>query len=216
MAYWVQDIGSTSNKVSGTTLAYVWPKSSAAGNTIIACVLFDNAGVTLKPEASLDKPAGETASWVRLGAARSPGTTSGGASSGEMWAITTTVAWTTPTITLTLDTAVVMKAVGFSEYAGLLGPLRNTVGSAYQTGTTAASATTTGTTPVIGDLAVGFLFGSNVAAMQTGDTDTTAGAWSLRSPSDPPAAPQPPTTSASRRPRPSPLPPTRPTTTQRR
>ena len=176
----VKHIGTFATKTAGTTMAWLWPSSSAAGNLIVCYLVFDNAATTLKPVVtSISKMAGETASWVFLGASRSPGVTSGAASSGEMWAIQTTVAWTTPTITATFDTSIAMKSMGFSEFSGANATLRSTSGTHYQaSGTTASSSTTTGTAPVIGDLALGLLFGSNVATPQLGDSDTTGGVWS--------------------------------------
>lgn len=170
--------GGAFNKTAGTTLAGTFTASSAAGNLIVASVLFDNAAVASKPVvSSISKPGGETANWAFLGAARSTSTTAGAFASAEMWCIKTTVAWTTPTITLTLDTSVTMKAIGFLEYSTTEAVARSTAGTAYSTTTTAASATTTGSTPQAGDLAVGFVFQSNSATQPLGDNDTTAGSW---------------------------------------
>lgn len=170
-------------KTAGTTnLGVNISTATTAGNTLIARILFDNAGTASKPVvSSIAKMAGETNSWVFLGAARSTSTSAGAFASGEMWAIQTTVAWSVATYTVTLDTSVTMKANLVQEFSGVLATLRSTVGTAYSTTTTAASAATTGTTPVTGDLTVGFIFGSNVAAAQAGDTDTTGGSWSTAS-----------------------------------
>jgi hypothetical protein len=172
-----------SNKAAGTTLAVTFTASSAAGNLIAAFFIFDNAATASKPVvSSISVPAGETASWVFLGAARSTSTSAGAFASGEMWCIKTTVAWTLPTITVTLDTSTVMKSAGYIEYSGADAVARSTGGTAYSTTTTAASATTTGTTPQVDDLVLGLTFQSNVASGTFVDADTTGGAWVLRTP----------------------------------
>ena len=142
--------------------------------------LRQRSAVASKPIiSSISKAAGETNNWVFLGAARSTSTSAGAFASGEMWCIKTSVAWPNATsLTFTYDTSTVMKAQNILEYSGVDAQLRSTVGTAYCTTTTAASVGTTGTTPRIGDLAIGLLFGSNVAAAQAGDTDTTGGSWS--------------------------------------
>ena len=180
---YVKYLGDTSSKSAGTTVAQVLQGGgSAAGNLIVARVIFDNAATVGKPTvSSISRMAGETATWVKLGEIRHPSSTTAGAfAGGEMWCIRTTVAWS-GTITVTLDTSVTQKAVLMEEFSGAQALLRSTVGTAYSTTTTAASATTTGTAPAINDLAIGLIFGSNVAAQQSADTDTTAGTWSARS-----------------------------------
>jgi len=151
-----------------------------AGNLLVAAILFDNAGTASKPVvSSIGKQAGETNNWVFLGAARSTSTSAGAFASGELWAIKTTVTWPiSQTYVVTLDTSVTMKAAVLFEFSGAEVTLRSTVGTAYSTTTTAAVASSSGTAPVVGDLAVGFLFGSNVAAAQAGDPDNVGGNWS--------------------------------------
>lgn len=178
-ASFVQTLGTSSVKAAGTTLATTFGATTAAGNVLVARVLFDNAATASKPVvSSISKPAGEVASWVFLGAARSTSTSAGAFASGELWAIRTTVAWPAAAVTVTVDTSTTMMANLFMEFSGVTVTQRSTVGTNYSTTTTAASATTTGTTPQVGDLALGFLFGSNVAVVQAGDTDTTGGSWS--------------------------------------
>ena len=175
----VKSLGTSNNKTAGTTLAHTFTGATAAGNLIVARVVFDNFTTASKPiVSSIGKMAGETNNWVLLGAARSTSTSAGAFASGEMWAIQTTVAWSAAAYTTTLDSSVTMKAVLFEEFSGVTATPRSTAGTNYSTTTTAASATTTGTTPQVGDLALGFLFGSNVAAAMAGDNDTTGGAWS--------------------------------------
>jgi hypothetical protein len=182
----VRDHTGVSTKTSGTNNIGVNISTvTTPGNTLIARILFDNYSTTLKPEVlstgGIAKPAGETNDWVRLGASRSPGVTLGAASSAEMWAIRTTVPWPVGSYTVTLDFAVPMKATDVREFSGVLATMRSTTGSSYSGTATVATATTTGTAPVIGDLAVGFIFGSNIAATPTGSNNTTGGTWSTAS-----------------------------------
>jgi hypothetical protein len=77
-----------SNKTAGTALAPVISATALAGNLIVAAIVFDNAATASKPiVSSISKPAGETNSWVFLGAARSTSTTAGAFASGELWCI---------------------------------------------------------------------------------------------------------------------------------
>ena len=175
----VKELGNTFNKTAGTTLALTTTGATSAGNLIVARVLFDNFTTASKPVvSSITKQAGETANWVFLGAARSTSTSGGSFASGEMWAIQTTVNWSASAYTVTLDSSVTQKAIAFTEFSGVTATQRCTAGTNYSTTTTAASAATTGTTPVTNDLALGFIFGSNVATPQAGDNDTTNGSWS--------------------------------------
>ena len=173
----VNQLGNTSNKTAGTTLAQTFGFTTTAGNLIVARVIFDNFTTASKPiVSSISKMAGETANWVFLGAARSTSTSGGAFASGEMWCIQTTVAWS-GSFTVTLDSSVTQKALLFTEYSGTQAVVRSTTGTAYSTTTTAASAVTTGTAPVVNDLALGMVFGSNVAAVQAGSNNTTGGSW---------------------------------------
>ena len=169
----------TSNKTSGTTLDLTLDTSVPAGNLIVARLVYDNAGTASKPLVTgIARAAGETNTWATAVGSNSTSTSAGAFASGAMTWIVTTVAWPAANYTATLDTATVQKAGGFQEFSGATATARSTAGTAYSTTTTAASAATTGTAPVIGDLALGFIFGSNVAVAQAGDTDTTAGSWS--------------------------------------
>ena len=166
----VQNLGNTSNKTAGTTLALTTTGATTAGNLIVACVLFDNAATASKPiVSSITKMAGETASWLFLGAARSTSTSAGAFASGELWCIQTTVNWSAAAYTVTLDTSVTQKAMLFTEFSGVQAVLRNTVGTGYSTSITQAQGNTSGTLPLANDLGIGFLFGSNIAAAQSGD-----------------------------------------------
>jgi len=165
----VQNLGNTSNKTAGTTLALTTTGATTAGNVIVACVLFDNFTTASKPiVSSITKMAGETNNWLFLGAARSTSTSAGAFSSGEMWCIQTTVNWSAAAYTVTLDSSVTQKAILFTEFSGTQAILRNTVGTAYSTTITQASGSTSGTVPSTNDLALGFMFGSNSAAVPFG------------------------------------------------
>jgi len=169
-------------KSAGTTDAYALTSLVPADNLLVATLVHDNAASANTPTiTSISKPAGETASWVLLGAARYPNAvTTGAYANGELWAIKTTVDWPNATsLTVTYSNSITMKAQNILEFSGAEATLRaaTTVATAYSTTTTAASASTSGTAAV-DDLAVGFLFGSNVAAAQAGSTHALGGAWS--------------------------------------
>ena len=169
-------------KAAGTTDAYALTSLVPAGNLLVMTLVHDNAAVVANSVvSSISKPAGETASWVFLGRAQHPTSTSAGAfANGEMWAIKTTVDWPNATsLTVTYGASITMKAQNILEFSGAEAVLRSTVGTAYTAvAGGVAMASTSGTTPVVGDLAVGLIFGSNLSAAQSGDNDTTGGAWS--------------------------------------
>lgn len=166
------------NKAAGTTLALTLDTDVPAGNLIVCYMVYDNTATASKPLiSSITKAAGETTNWVTAAGVNSISTTAGAFASAGVTYIRTTVTWTAGTYTVTLDTSTVMKAGAFQEFSGVKAAAQAN-GSNYSTTTTAASATSSGAPPAIGDLAVGFIFGSNVAAAMAGDTDTTGGSWS--------------------------------------
>jgi len=169
----VNEQGSASTKTAGAANIAVATGSVAPviGNVLVAFIAFDNAATASKPiVSSIGVPAGETNTWVLLGAARSTSTSAGAFMSGEIWAIQTSVAWPASTsFTVTLDSSVTWKATLCREYSGVSVTLRNTIGQAVSATTTAASATTTGTTPQIGDLAIGMFFQPNSTVGGAGD-----------------------------------------------
>lgn len=174
----VKTLGSAFNKSAGTTLNLTTTGATTAGNLIVAYVVFDNFTTASKPVvSSIGRMAGETNTWVSLGAARSTSTSAGAFASGELWCILTTVNWSAAAYTLTLDSSVTMKAFGLVEFSGVTATLRNTAGTAYSTSTTAASASTTGTTPQVNDLVLGWIFTSNQGTSPLGDNDSTGGTW---------------------------------------
>jgi hypothetical protein len=166
---------------SSTTYTLALATDVPAGNLIVARLVYDNAATASKPlVTSIGRAAGETNNWATAVGVNSTSTSAGAFASGAMTYIRTTVVWPAGNYTVTLDTAVTQKSGLFSEFSGVLAtPSVSTVaGTNYSTTTTAASAATTGTAPVIGDLVLGLIFGSNVAAAMAGDTDTTGGSWS--------------------------------------
>jgi hypothetical protein len=152
-----------------------------AGRLLVMVLVHDNAATANSPTvSSISTAAGETASWVLIGRGTYPiAATAGGFANGEMWAIKTTVEWPGSTaLTVTYSTSITMKAQFILEFAGAETTLRCPVASTYATVSQATSVTTTGTTPAVGDLVVGFGFQSNAAVAHAGDSDTTGGAWS--------------------------------------
>jgi hypothetical protein len=169
------------NKTAGTTLAVSLDTEVPAGNLLVLRTVCDNAATAFKPViSSIGRAAGEVQTWTTGLRGNTSSTTAGQYSVGEMSWIRTSVAWPAGAYTVTFDTSVTQKSGFFQEFTGALSTARtaNAIGT-YQTTTTASSAgPTTGSTPVVGDLAIGFIWGSNVAAAQAGDTDTTGGSWS--------------------------------------
>lgn len=179
---YVRDHAEMSIKVAATNNATVGIGATPndVDGLLVARIIFDNFTTASQPVvSSIAKMAGETNNWVFLGAARSTSTSGGAFASGEMWCIKTTVQWTaSSTYVVTLSNSVTMKATQVREFSGVEAALRGAAGTAYSTTTTAASATTSGTAPQIGDLALGFAFASNTVTALGGDTDSTGGSWS--------------------------------------
>lgn len=165
----------TDNLVTATLLANV-----PAGNVLLIDVGADSLSATTPTVSSIDKPGGETATWTKIASHGASSATSLAAVVGELWLIKTTQTWPSGTVITVTFTALggvaVKRGCMCHEFTGLLATLRSTSGT--NTSTTAVpSATTTGTTPVIGDVALGIgtFEGSGTSA---GDADTTSGAWS--------------------------------------
>jgi len=180
MVVFVRDHTVVSIKTSGTTnIGVNISTATTAGNLLVARILTDNAATVGKPVvSSIAKPAGETASWARIGGAWSTsGPTMGIYASGEMWAIKTTVSWPVASYTVTLDTVVTQKATQVQEFAGALATLRSTTGAAWSSG---LYATTTGTAPVAGDLALGFAWLPNQTTPPAATSDSISGTWSTQ------------------------------------
>lgn len=165
----------TDNLVTATLAADV-----AAGNVLVIQVGSDNVGANVPTISSIDKPGGETATWAQIASHGSSSATSLAAVVGYLWAIRTTQVWTSGTvITVTLSAlggVAAKRGCMCHEFTGVLATLRSTSGTNTSM-TGAPSATTTGTTPAVGDVALGIgtFEGSGTAAA---DTDTTGGSWS--------------------------------------
>lgn len=177
----VRNHGAEFVKAAGTTDTYATTALVAAGNTLFAVCVHDNAAAANTPiVSSISRPAGENATWVLLlrntyGSAA----TAGAFASGEVWMIKTTVDWPSATsLTFTYSASITMKLQNIVEFSGVEATQKGNVGNIYSTTTTAASSSTTGTQPAIGDLALGFAFASNSQGPLGGDTDTSGGSWS--------------------------------------
>ena len=176
----VRSHGNSFIKVNGGTV-YLTTSLVPAGSLLVMAMVHDNTATANSPTASIiSKGAGETNSWVLLGRATYPNAgTAGAFASGELWVIKTTVDWASGTsLSCQYTPTNTMKAQNLLEFSGAEATVRGTVGTAYSTTTTAANASTSSSTAVIGDLALGLLFGSNVAAAQAGSTHALGGTWS--------------------------------------
>lgn len=176
-AQFVRDhTGNESASGTGPTVATL-AAAVPAGNLLELWVAMDNTGTATPTVSSLSKPGGETANWSRIAQHDSSTATSGSGCRGELWVIKPTQQWASGTTIVATLSASPPKAHGtLREFTNVLTTLRNTAG----TGTNATgspTASTTGTTPVIGDLALGaatFESSTNPIA----DSDTTGGSWS--------------------------------------
>jgi len=164
------------DKTADTSLSLSLSADVAANNTLIVEAAFDNSGTSSPDITTLTKPAGETASWVKLGFTDSPTGTGASGVVTEMWAITTTMVWpvaTFPTIDITIDLARTAKAGSIEEWSGLSTSIRDSGTNAVTTGS--PSATITG--GQAGDVIIGG-GGWETGIAPTGDSDTTNGSWS--------------------------------------
>lgn len=168
-----QNKNSLSQTIDGVLSATV-----PAGNTLVLGAAMDNfagSSGTLPNVTGISVPAGETATWVKLGNFDAATVSTGGTSvRGELWAITTTQSWlTTDTVTVTISVTRTAKAVAISEFSGASVTVRGTVQAANDL---VSAPTATTTDPVAGDLVVG-MSGWETATLPTGDSDTTNGSW---------------------------------------
>jgi hypothetical protein len=169
-------ISAQSSSTAGTTLTLSVPSGVVAGHLVVVWIGFDNTSATAPVVNSITKPAAETGTWTRIASHNSSSASSAGGVRGEMWAIYTTATWGVFNGTITFSASITKKAVSGYSYTGLPNlTIRGTAGTGTSTGG-APTATTTGTTPEIGDLALGgATFENN--AMPSIDTDTTGGSW---------------------------------------
>lgn len=156
---------------------------ASPGWTILTALTFDNVTNAASPTVtSITKPAGESASWVKLGSVDSSSATGAAGVRTELWGIATTVTWPASTdYTATLSASVSAKTTFTRPFSGVSTTLRGTAPS----GTTGAAgvstvgtptATTAGTAPVIGDLVIG-VAGHESNTAPGLDADTLGGAW---------------------------------------
>ena len=126
-------------KTAGTTDVYATTSIVAAGNLLVMALVHDNGATANSPTVtSISKPASETAAWVLLGRSTYPSAgTAGAFSSGELWAIKTTVDWPNATsLTVTYSASITMKAQDIIEFSGAEAAMRSTTATAYSTTTT--------------------------------------------------------------------------------
>lgn len=171
----------TSNKSSNTTGLVITLATGGAlsGRVLIAAMTFDNVTNASTPTvSSIGKQSGESNNWVQIASADSSTSTGASGCRTEIWAIQTSVAWSAGNYTVTLSGAVTAKAAHCIEMEGVTVSLRGTAGSGTST-SSAPSASSSGTAPVAGDVAIGAAgFEHNNSGTVTGDSDSTSGNWS--------------------------------------
>ena len=161
-----------------TVLAQVATANVAIGNVLVMWASFDNATTTTPTVSSISVMAGETNLWARVASHDASDPTNGNAVRGEMWAITTTVAWTVGTlVSVTFSASLFAKVVLLSEFSGVTTIVRGTAGTGANT-SSLPSATTSGTALAVGDLVLGGGSFEYSGVAPTGDTDTAGGPWS--------------------------------------
>lgn len=163
---------------TGTAISTTLAANVTAGNLLVALFVFDNTATSTPTVSSITKQAGETASWTRIGQVDSTSSSPGNGVRGEVWAILTTVTWSTAP-TATLDAAVVARIGLLSEFSGASTTLR---GGTWADGTSTTGSPTAATNglsaqPTAGDLVIG-AGAFEGATAPTGDADTTGGSWS--------------------------------------
>lgn len=162
---------------SGTAISCTLAAAVPAANLIVVFFGFDNTSATAPTINTVSKPGGESATWVRQASHNSSSATSAAGVRGELWAILTTVQWAQGTvITGTLSASPPKSTAVCREYTSVLNTLRSISGTGTSTAGT-PTASSTGTAPVVGDLAVGAAT-FETSTNPTVDSDTTAGSWS--------------------------------------
>lgn len=167
------------NKAAGTTGPVVQLNAVVpADRLIVAWFTFDNfSSTTLPTVTSIGRQAAETNNWVRVASVPSTTATAGSGAVSEIWVIETTVQWSAASYAVVLGSSVTAKVDDVAVFAGVEPTVRGVAGSATSASTTGATATTTGTAPVAGDLALGIAYNANSTTVPGTDTDTTDGAW---------------------------------------
>jgi hypothetical protein len=177
----VQSHTGGTDKTADTDCTFALSANVASGNTLVVAFAVDNfagSSGTLPAVSSISTPAGETASWVKLGYFDAPTVATGAASvRGELWAITTTQVWNSGTYTgtITISVSRTAKAAAVEEFSGLTTTIRG--GSAVSGTSLAGAPTATNTSALSGDLVIGASMWETGTA-PTGDSDTTNGSWS--------------------------------------
>lgn len=151
--------------------------TASAGETIVLGFAVDNT--LLGPNiSSLTKPGSETASWVRAGNHAHGSALGGNALNGEVWVITTTVAWSAFQPVATLDAVVAAKCSHGRVFTGGSSTVRGStpILGAYTSNGTASKTLTGSEQPQNTDLVIG-MGTKESATPPTADTDTTNGSW---------------------------------------
>lgn len=177
---WVASTGTVAGASAFTSSASYTSGAitSPIGDQVFLFVSFDNLTATTPTISSITKAGGETASWVQIATGDSPVATAAGGQRAELWAIIPAVTWTAFSPVVTLSGAVVAKAsVGLVRSGGTL-HARESLPKTMTT-TTSATPSVNITTPIIGDLVLGFQ-GREMTAVGVADADTTNGSWSAK------------------------------------
>lgn len=174
------EVGSASNKTSGTSLAVTNTSASIipAGTLLLMVVAYDNHASTTAATVTASNTGGGV--WTqRLAPVGSGVTTTAGSG---IWDTTfscrtvSDVAVGGTLTTLTFGNAVVAKLAVATGWRGVLETLRGTTTSAIS-GSGAPSVATGGTAPAVGDLVIGTA-SFETSATPGSDTDTLNGSWS--------------------------------------
>lgn len=145
-------------------------------NLITVAVSMDNLTANTPIVLSISTPVGETATWVKLASHVSDTATAAAGAIGELWGIVTTRVWTSgTTVTVTATATITAKCMTVREFFGVTTTIRGTAGTGTSTGGT-PTASTTGTTPISGDVVIGFASVEQNTAI-TSDSDTLNGVW---------------------------------------
>lgn len=169
--------GSAQNKTAATTVVFNTTATIPAGTLLVIGICADNTNASNPTISSITAVGGGT--WTARAGSTSQSGASGTAGSGifvycQTLFTTSSVASGTA-ITVTFSTSPVAKAVALWGLSDMTNTLRNTVVSATSTNGL-ASATTSGTALVAGDVVIG-VSGAENAALIGSDPDTVNGAW---------------------------------------
>lgn len=166
-----------STTAATTIAATVVTADVAAGNLLVAWVVFDNTGTSTPTVSSVSKPGGDGGTWTKLTSFDSPTATAAAGLRGELWGIVTTTAWPVSTaVTATLSASVDDRTILLAEFSGASLTVRHAASASAAAVTTQSVAISTGLAS--GDLVVG-ASGQEFGGMTwTADTDTINGSWS--------------------------------------